>query len=162
MIKKSGNCWGIQEFSSYGVQTRGPVIVTYFLSLFHCRMTGGSEFESRYGHEFSFLHIGQTGSGTHPASYPMGIGSSFLMGKAPGAWSWPLTSKYCWGQENLSIHPSPHTSSCLHGIVLSEAQGQLYLLPLILLISWPLLLIHLNIIYSIVYAQYSLPLRKER
>jgi hypothetical protein len=28
------------------------------------------EFESRWGQEFSLLHIAQTGSGVHPASYP--------------------------------------------------------------------------------------------
>jgi hypothetical protein len=33
--------------------------------------TKGSEFESRYGQEFSLLHVVQTGSGAHPASYPM-------------------------------------------------------------------------------------------
>jgi len=33
----------------------------------------------------------ETGSGTHPASYPMGTGSSFCGGKGTGAWSWPLT-----------------------------------------------------------------------
>jgi len=32
------------------------------------------------------------GSVAHPASYPMGIGSSFPWGKAAGAWSWPFTS----------------------------------------------------------------------
>jgi hypothetical protein len=34
--------------------------------------TEGSEFESRYGQEFSLLHDVQTGSGAHPASYPVG------------------------------------------------------------------------------------------
>jgi hypothetical protein len=41
-----------------------------------------SEFESRYGQEFSLLHVVQTGSGAHPASYPMGTGGSFHGGKA--------------------------------------------------------------------------------
>jgi hypothetical protein len=31
------------------------------------------EFKSQYGQEFSLLHIVQTSSGAHPASYPMGI-----------------------------------------------------------------------------------------
>jgi hypothetical protein len=35
----------------------------------------GSEFESRLGQEFYALHIVQTGSGVHPASYPMGPGA---------------------------------------------------------------------------------------
>jgi len=31
-------------------------------------------------------------SGIHPASYPIGIGGSFLGSKAAGAWSWIFTS----------------------------------------------------------------------
>jgi hypothetical protein len=38
------------------------------------------EFESRKGLEFSVLHIVQTGSGAHPASYPMGTECSFPRG----------------------------------------------------------------------------------
>jgi hypothetical protein len=40
-------------------------------------LTEGSEFESLYGQEFSLLHVFQTGSEAHPASYPMGTGCSF-------------------------------------------------------------------------------------
>jgi hypothetical protein len=36
------------------------------------------------GSEFSLLHLVQTGSGVHPASYPMGTGSSFPRVKQPG------------------------------------------------------------------------------
>jgi hypothetical protein len=36
--------------------------------------TEGSEFESRWGQEFSLLRVVQTGSGVHPTSYPMGNG----------------------------------------------------------------------------------------
>jgi hypothetical protein len=32
----------------------------------------GSEFESRWGQKLSFLHIVQTDSGAHPASYSVG------------------------------------------------------------------------------------------
>jgi hypothetical protein len=35
------------------------------------------KFEYWKGQEFSLLHIVQTGSGAHPASYPMGSGGSF-------------------------------------------------------------------------------------
>jgi hypothetical protein len=43
---------------------------------------------ARRGNEFfSFHYRVQTGSGTHPASYPMGTGGSFPGGKADGAWS---------------------------------------------------------------------------
>jgi hypothetical protein len=41
---------------------------------------------------FSLHHRVQNGSGTNPASYPMGTSGSFPGGKAAGAWSWPLTS----------------------------------------------------------------------
>jgi hypothetical protein len=33
----------------------------------------------------SLLHVIQTGSGSHPAYYPMGTGGPFLGGKAAGA-----------------------------------------------------------------------------
>jgi hypothetical protein len=42
--------------------------------------TEGSEFESRWGQEFSLLHIVQTASGAHPASYQMGMGGLFTRG----------------------------------------------------------------------------------
>jgi hypothetical protein len=47
--------------------------------------TERSKFESPEGQDFSFLHDVQTGSGAHPASYPMGTGCSFPGGKAAGA-----------------------------------------------------------------------------
>jgi hypothetical protein len=34
--------------------------------------------------EFSLLHVIQTGSGTHPTSYPMDTGGSFPEGQAAG------------------------------------------------------------------------------
>jgi hypothetical protein len=37
--------------------------------------------------DFYVLHSVKTGSGTHPASYPMGIGGSFTGGKAARALS---------------------------------------------------------------------------
>jgi hypothetical protein len=45
----------------------------------------GAEFESRQGQEFSPLHVVQTGSGAHQASYPMGTGGYFPGGKSVGA-----------------------------------------------------------------------------
>jgi len=41
---------------------------------------------------FSLQHSVQNGTGAHPASYPMGNGSSFPRGKVAGAWIGPLTS----------------------------------------------------------------------
>jgi hypothetical protein len=76
-----------------------------------------SEFESREGQDVSSLHVVQTGSGAHPASYPMGIGGSFPGGKAVRAWSWPLNSNYCRGQEYVNLYI--HSPIRLHGVVLN-------------------------------------------
>jgi hypothetical protein len=47
-------------------------------------MTEGSEFEYRYGEEFSLLQIFQTGSEVHPPSYSLSTGNSFPGVKRPG------------------------------------------------------------------------------
>jgi hypothetical protein len=72
--------------------------------------TAGFRFPARA--DFSpFLSI-QTGSGAHLASCLKGT-----RGKSAGAWSWPLTSIYCWDQEWWSYtFTSP---ICLHGMVLN-------------------------------------------
>jgi hypothetical protein len=62
-------------------------------------------------------HIVHTGSGAHPASYPMGTGGSFLSGKAAGAWGWSLTSNYRQGQEYMDLYI--HSPIHLHGVVLN-------------------------------------------
>jgi hypothetical protein len=41
----------------------------------------------------------------------------FPGGKAAGAWSWPLTSGWCRGQENVDVYI--HSSIRLHGVVLN-------------------------------------------
>jgi hypothetical protein len=41
--------------------------------------------ESRWGQEFSLLHVVQIGSRPHPPSYPMGTGGSFPGSKAAAA-----------------------------------------------------------------------------
>jgi hypothetical protein len=46
--------------------------------------TEGSQLESRWGQEFSLLHVVQTGSGAQPDSYPMCTVSFFPEGKAAG------------------------------------------------------------------------------
>jgi hypothetical protein len=38
-------------------------------------------------------------------------------GKAEGAGSWPLTSDWCWGKENVDL--CIHSPICLHGIEFS-------------------------------------------
>jgi hypothetical protein len=52
----------------------------------------GSEFESRQEQAFSLLQVDQTGSGSHPTCYPMGIGELFPGGKAAELWSLPSTN----------------------------------------------------------------------
>jgi hypothetical protein len=47
--------------------------------------TKGSELESQYGQEFSLHQAVQTGSGAHPASYPMGTGALTQGVKRPGS-----------------------------------------------------------------------------
>jgi hypothetical protein len=48
------------------------------------RTTEGSEFESRYGKEFSLFQVIEIGSGVHQTSYPVRIG-----GFSPGVkWPW--------------------------------------------------------------------------
>jgi len=42
---------------------------------------------------FSLHHRVQAGSGTHPASYPMGTMGSFPGGKTAAAWIWPLVPR---------------------------------------------------------------------
>jgi hypothetical protein len=58
------------------------------------------------GSRISLLHVLWTGSGTHPASYPMGTGASFPGGKAAGALSWPLTSPASAEDKKMWIYTS--------------------------------------------------------
>jgi hypothetical protein len=70
--------------------------------------TERSEFESRYSQEFSLLHVFQTGSGAHPASYPIDTGC-----KATGV---KLTTQLKLVQKSRKcgcIYPLPHTPSWL-------------------------------------------------
>jgi hypothetical protein len=70
-----------------------------------------------------FCHCMQISSGAHPASYQMGTEGSFP--KVKKVWSYTSTSPYifmAWYIIKHRIH--------LYGVVLSQAQGQLYLLPL--------------------------------
>jgi hypothetical protein len=69
------------------------------------------------GEEFSLLHGIPTGSGAHPASYPLGTWGSFPGGKVAGAWIWPLTNS-CRGQENVGLYI--HSPIYLYGVVLNK------------------------------------------
>jgi len=57
------------------------------------------------------LYRVQTGSGAHPASCPVGIGSSFPRDKAAGEWRWPLSSIYAWSY--ISTPPYVFIAWCL-------------------------------------------------
>jgi hypothetical protein len=77
---------------------------------------------------FSLLHRVRTDSGAHPASYSIGTGGSFPGIKAAEAWSWPLTSFQCLGQECVALYLQSQIR--LHGVVLSWVQRQIYVSPL--------------------------------
>jgi hypothetical protein len=64
----------------------------------------------------NFLHVVHTCSVVHPA-YPMGTGDYFPGDNAAGAWSWPLTSNQCRGQENVDLYI--HSPIRLHGVVVN-------------------------------------------
>jgi hypothetical protein len=73
---------------------------------------------------FLFTRV-QNGSGAHPASYPIRTGSSSLGVKRPereANHSSPSSAevKYAW-----SYTSTPPV--CLHGVVISQAEGKLYL-----------------------------------
>jgi len=75
---------------------------------------GRPGFSSRQGEwlDFSLRHRFTTGSGIHPASYPIDTGV-----KAVGAWSWLLTSNCTEVKDEWSYTSTPPIH--LHGVVLS-------------------------------------------
>jgi hypothetical protein len=78
----------------------------------------GSRFRFTAGAgNFSLHHRVQNGSRAHPPSYPMCTRGSYPGRKAAGAWSWPLTSIWCRGQECVELYL--HSPIRLHGVVLS-------------------------------------------
>jgi hypothetical protein len=80
---------------------------------------------------FSLRHRVQTGSGAHPASYPMATRGSFSGGKAAGAWNHSPPSlaevKIAWSY--TSIH-----TVCLMAWCSVKAQGQFYLFTFIIMV----------------------------
>jgi hypothetical protein len=64
------------------------------------------------------FHVVQTSSRVHPTACPMGTRGSFPRGKVAGAWSRPLTSSWCRGQENVDLYI--HSPTHLHGAVLNQ------------------------------------------
>jgi hypothetical protein len=74
-------------------------------------------FDSRQGLDFSFHHQVWTGSGAHPATYPAGYRGLIPRRWSGWAWSWPLTSIYCPGEECVELQL--HSPVRLHGAVLN-------------------------------------------
>jgi hypothetical protein len=66
----------------------GPVLLSVFLKKGSYKLTTCK----KRIYIIPLLRSVQTGSGAHPASYPIGTGRYFPGGKAEGAWSWLLTS----------------------------------------------------------------------
>jgi hypothetical protein len=85
---------------------------------------------------FSLHHRVQTGSGAHPASYPVGTRGSFPRGRA--ALDLHLVNR---SRMREALPPLLHTPS-KRGAQLKKAQGQLYLLPLpviFMVVRWVIL-----------------------
>jgi hypothetical protein len=72
-----------------------------------------------------FHHRVQSGSGAHPASYPMGTRGSFPGVKPPGREADHSPPSSAGVKNAWSYTSTPPVR--LHGVVLSWAQGQLYL-----------------------------------
>jgi hypothetical protein len=82
----------IQWCSSRGPENGGSVDLRNVGILQHYHDRGSRiQFQAGAG-SFGLHHRVQNDSGAHLASYQMGTRSSFLGGKAAGAWNWPLTS----------------------------------------------------------------------
>jgi hypothetical protein len=75
---------------------------------------------------FSLRHPVQNGTGDHSTSYPMGTRGSFPGGKATEGVKLPTHLHLVPKSKNAWSYPSTSTIR-LHGVVLSWAQGQLYL-----------------------------------
>jgi hypothetical protein len=83
---------GEEKFLPYPYKTRAGIAQSvYWLATGWT--IGWPGFDSLQGLRiFSLNHCVQTGSGAHPASYPMDNKATFPGSKVAGAWSWPLTS----------------------------------------------------------------------
>jgi hypothetical protein len=91
-------------------------------------------FPARAGN-FSLHHHVRNGSGAHPASYPMDTGGSFPWSKAAAAWSWPLTSIYCRGQECVELYLHSLNTSSWCGAQLKHGNNFTFYLTLPLTIG---------------------------
>jgi len=92
---------------------------------------------------FSIRHRIQTGSGAHPASFPINTGGSYPEIRRPGREDdhSPPSSAEINARSYNAISQYVLIAWCLikqairiHSVVLGSAQGQLYILPLSLII----------------------------
>jgi hypothetical protein len=72
---------------------------------------GRPGFDSRQGQDFSRLHNVQTGSGAHPATYPMGTGAIFPGVKRQGREADHSPTSSAEVKNGGAIPPIPDTSS---------------------------------------------------
>jgi hypothetical protein len=72
-----------------------------------------SEYSKGWGRGFDSWHCVQTGSGTHPESYPMNSGQSFPEGKAARTWSWVGISPPSSTEVNLWSYTSSRNGARL-------------------------------------------------
>jgi hypothetical protein len=82
-----------------------------------------SEFESRYGQEFSLLHSVQTGSGVHPAFYPTCTKGSFPWGKGQLYLVFTVSS---WHRQNVKITlhcAQSRCTTCTSRVVSCDTEG---------------------------------------
>jgi hypothetical protein len=84
----------------------------------------GVRFPAEAGN-FFLLHRVHTGSVVHPASYPVGTVGSFRGVKRPGREADHSSASSAEVKKVWGYTTTP--AICIHGAVLSEAQGQLYL-----------------------------------
>jgi hypothetical protein len=92
--------------------------------------TEKSELESRYGQEFSILHVVQTDSGGHPTSYPLGTGALSPGVKRLGReadHSAPTSAKV---EKNVALYI--HSSIRFHGGVLNQLRTRTLYIYLLL------------------------------
>jgi hypothetical protein len=78
---------------------------------------------SEWTRDFSVLHSVQSGSGAHPAFYPVGSGCSIPSGKIVRGVK--LTTLLRLVPRSRMVELYLHSPIRLHGVVLNEAQGQL-------------------------------------
>jgi hypothetical protein len=89
-VASSSNASELHSGRVWYESAKTPTILLLPVVLLSTSIIGAVSIVTSYGldaegKDFSPLHVVQTGSGAHVASYPMGTGDSFPGGKAAGA-----------------------------------------------------------------------------